>query len=456
MATGVERLFEQARLLSEKRGREMEAMMNRYKGFGKAGAGIGYGLARLFGAGSDEMLQAEREDAYAKEFLNSSSSRQQELITGATALAPTLSEKLRPYMERSQINEVMGGMNAKTMNDPQELMKASQALLEIPSGRDLGLKLFKASLERQKDLSGGGTDYINDVRFTTKNMGLNPDNPAHLLRGQEQYAANRGHGISKPAGEALIENLTEGRKTSKKLVESINSANRAMKLIDTGNLNMGSFANTRQGAARFFKYLGVTDSESPVLTDQFVAETANLVKDVLSSGDFGAGSGLSDADREYAAKLSGGDIKMEPAAAYRILQIRAKANQAKVRQYNAGVMGGEGQDSFYTEDFWRRSGLNKGAYPVEAPSVYQRPIARMDNWELQSIYGLPTTVTKDSLVKDETGNYYYSDGGAYINVETKEPYVAPEPTTPQVVPLKETIDTTDQIIDTTETEYTPF
>jgi hypothetical protein len=25
-----------------------------------------------------------------------------------------------------------------------------------------------------------------------------------------------------------------------------------------------------------------------------------------------------------------------------------------------------------------------------------------------------------------------------------------------VVPLKETIDTTDQIIDTTETEYTPF
>jgi hypothetical protein len=80
----------------------------------------------------------------------------------------------------------------------------------------------------------------------------------------------------------------------------------------------------------------------------------------------------------------------------------------------------------------------------------------MDNWELQSIYGLPTTVTKDSLVKDETGNYYYSDGGAYINVETKEPYVAPEPTTPQVVPLKETIDTTDQIIDTTETEYTPF
>jgi hypothetical protein len=454
MATGIERLFEQTRLLTEQRNREMEAMLNRYKGIGKAGAGIGYGLARLFGAGADEMQQAEREDAYAKQFLESDTARQQELMTGATALSPTLSEKLRPYMERGQINEVVGGMTPDKMLDSKELMRASQDLMAIPSGRDLGLKFFEAALKREKDLGGGGgTDYIQDIRFTTKAMGGDPDNPNDLMRGMEQHAAYKGHGISKPAGEALIENLNEGRKDSKKLAESINTANRAMKLIDTGDLNMGSFANTRQGTAKFLNYIGVTSSESPALTDQFVAETANLVKDVLSSGDFGAGSGLSDADREYAAKLSGGDIKMEPAAAYRILQIRAKANQAKINQYNAGVMGGTDKQSFYSDDFWNRSGLNKAAYPVQAPSVYQRPVERMDNWELQSTYGLPSTVTKKDLVKDPQGNYYYNDGGAYLNVETKEPYAEPRP---QPVPLKETVDNTGLIIDETETEFTPF
>lgn len=422
MATGTERLFQQARLLSEKRAREMEAVMNRYKGFGKAGAGIGYGLARLFGAGSEEMERAETEDAMARQFLNVNSTLQQELMTDVTSQSPALAEQLRPYMERNQINETVANVD---LQDPKNMMAAASDLLAIPSGRDLGLKMFEASIKRQKELAGGsGTDYINNVRFTTAAMGGNPDNPADLRAGAEQLAQYKGHGIGKDAGKLLIDNLGEGKKERKTMAESMRTANRAMKLIDSGQLNMGSFANTRQGFAKFFNMLGLTSSESPALTDQFVAETASLVKDVLASGDFGAGSGLSDADREYAAKLAGGDIKMEPAAAYRILQIRARANQAKLNQWNAEV-GGNNPDviSPYSDDFFRRSGLVRDSFIVDVPTVYQRPVERMDSYELQSVYGVPAGVTVKDIVKDAEGNLYFpSTDGVYLNLETKEPY----------------------------------
>lgn len=422
MATGVDRLFQQARLLTAQRNREMEAVMNRYKGIGKAGAGIGYGLARLFGAGADEMQQAEREDAYAAQFLQADSARQQELMTGATALSPALSENLRPYMERNQINETVANVD---LTDPKNMMAAASDLLAIPSGRDLGLKMFEASIKKQKELAGGsGTDYINNVRFTTAAMGGNPDNPQDLQRGAEQLAQYKGHGIGKDAGKLLIDNLGEGKKEKRTMAESMRTANRAMKLIDSGKVNMGSFANTRQGFSKFFNMLGITSSESPALTDQFVAETASLVKDVLASGDFGAGSGLSDADREYAAKLAGGDIKMEPQAAYRILQIRARANQAKLNQWNAEVTGGNPDVvSPYSDDFFSRSGLNRESFKVDVPEVFQRPIERMDTYELQSTYGVPAGVTTKDIVKDAQGNLYFpSTDGVYLNIETKEPY----------------------------------
>lgn len=422
MATGVDRLFQQARLLTEQRNREMNAVMNRYKGFGKAGAGIGYGLARLFGAGSEEMERAETEDAMARQFLNVNPTLQQELMTSVTSQSPALAEQLRPYMERNQINETVANID---LADPKNMMAAASDLMDIPSGRDLGLKLLEASIKRQKALAGGtGTDYINNVRFTTMAMGGNPDNPNDLRAGAEQFAQYKGHGIGKDAGKLLIDNLGEGKKEKRTMAESMRTANRAMKLIDSGKVNMGSFANTRQGFSKFFNMLGITSSESPALTDQFVAETASLVKDVLASGDFGAGSGLSDADREYAAKLAGGDIKMEPQAAYRILQIRARANQAKLNQWNAEVTGSDPDVvSPYSDDFFRRSGLNRQSFKVDVPEVFQRPVERMDTYELQSVYGVPAGVTVKDIVKDAQGNLYFpSTDGVYLNLETKEPY----------------------------------
>jgi hypothetical protein len=43
---------------------------------------------------------------------------------------------------------------------------------------------------------------------------------------------------------------------------------------------------------------------------------------------FGSGSGISNADREYAEKMAGGQIKLDEASIKRILDIGERANAA--------------------------------------------------------------------------------------------------------------------------------
>jgi hypothetical protein len=61
--------------------------------------------------------------------------------------------------------------------------------------------------------------------------------------------------------------------------------------------------------------------------------TAKLIK------QFGAGTGLSDADREYATKIAGGSIKLDDKAIRRILDINDRAARNVINSHNKKVEG---------------------------------------------------------------------------------------------------------------------
>ena len=427
MATGIDRLFQQARLLSEQRGREMEAAMNRYKGIGKAGFGVGYGLARLFGAGADEMQQAEREDAYAAQFLQADTARQQELMTGATALSPALGENLRPYMERNQANEILAQLDAapeaeKTLS----IAEAGNKLLAIPSQRDLGIKLLNLAVNQEKaSKSGSGTEYINNVRFITESMGGDPDNPNDLMLGARQFSNLKGHGTFKDTNKFYLENLDKGREDSEAEISAINTANDALRLLEDDNeVIMGFMPETRMGFAKMMNYLGLTDGESIAKTKQYLATTAKLVAKEIKN--FGAGTGLSDADRKFAQDMTGANAELTPEAARRILMLGVRANQRRLKRRQENILGSEDRPSQFSEEFWRENKINKDAYIYDIPEMYQRPVEKMGNYELQTIFGLPETVTKDMVKrnKQDGGYYYKNDQGVWTNLETGQPFKA--------------------------------
>jgi hypothetical protein len=98
--------------------------------------------------------------------------------------------------------------------------------------------------------------------------------------------------------------------------------------------------------------LGI-DSTDPALqnTEAYIALAAPRVAEIIKN--FGAGTGLSDADREFANKAAAGDIAMTAASLQRILKILKKAGENKIALYNKTV---------------KEMGVTPGAYGFVLPS----------------------------------------------------------------------------------------
>ena len=78
------------------------------------------------------------------------------------------------------------------------------------------------------------------------------------------------------------------------------------------------------------------DTENAVAnTEVFIANSGNLVAEVIKN--FGAGTGLSDADREFAKGIVGGTVALNEASLKRLIKIQARASMRKIRMHNKNI-----------------------------------------------------------------------------------------------------------------------
>lgn len=107
-------------------------------------------------------------------------------------------------------------------------------------------------------------------------------------------------------------------------------------LLDKGMLTgVGAnfFTTLNQGLSQAGIDFGYADAaqNSQAYGALMAANTAKIIK------QFGAGTGLSDADREYALKAAAGDIKMDENAIRKILTINNRAAQNAITKHNKMV-----------------------------------------------------------------------------------------------------------------------
>jgi len=117
-------------------------------------------------------------------------------------------------------------------------------------------------------------------------------------------------------------------------------------------------------------------------TETFLATQARQVASILASKAFGSGSSITDNDREYAAKIAGGDIKLDEASLRRLVDINERAARWEFDRYNDSVKTFDPEKRF---DFLRvpdpvpltLPGTSKGTPPVApagaAPSAAGSP-----------------------------------------------------------------------------------
>ena len=172
---------------------------------------------------------------------------------------------------------------------------------------------------------------------------LTPEEEAQKLRIARAGAAN----VNLPAQEKAFE--TElGKEQAGDLIKSRAAARDAASIIDTvrtGRDIMKSGMITGAGAEflvnlnQGLKTVGIDAgyADAAANSQAFAANMANNVGKLIKQ--FGAGTGLSNADREYAEKMAGSKITLDAKAIDRILDINERASRNVITRHNKDVKG---------------------------------------------------------------------------------------------------------------------
>lgn len=131
--------------------------------------------------------------------------------------------------------------------------------------------------------------------------------------------------------------LLEGQKAAEDSVQIINTVREGRKILDSGIIT-GFGADFRTGMGMALQSAGIDyGGDAPANTQAFVSNMANNVGRVIKQ--FGSGTGLSDADREYASKIAGGSVNLDERAIRRIFDIQEKQARWVIRNHNTKSKG---------------------------------------------------------------------------------------------------------------------
>jgi hypothetical protein len=147
------------------------------------------------------------------------------------------------------------------------------------------------------------------------------------------YPATAENAFAKELGGLNAKSFVEEGTAARSAADSLKSSEDARMLLDSGVVTgIGSGYILNLGKA--LQKVGFHESDDAIAnTEAFVATRAQEVGRIIQL--FGAGTGLSDADREFAKKAAAGDIELNEASIRRILDINDRAARNIIKNYNA-------------------------------------------------------------------------------------------------------------------------
>ena len=141
-----------------------------------------------------------------------------------------------------------------------------------------------------------------------------------------------GNAFSKEFGKRNAQQFFERRAAAQEAAKGLPGIAEARELVESGIIS-GTAADFRVGLGKALQTIGFNEGDTDIArTEAFVAVQAQQVAKIIQQ--FGAGTGLSDADREFAIKAAGGDISMTELAIRRILDINERASRRILDTFN--------------------------------------------------------------------------------------------------------------------------
>ncbi len=334
----------------------------RMNGFEQAKFGIGQGAAGLTraGAGMLGMVDPLQEEAKMREGVMG--------MGGDLTTSQGLKAKAMQFAQAGDQRTAMKLVIAARQMEAQE----QKAALE---SRDMKRKEFAAlpelekyaiAMARRSGLKEGSPefdDFVSTWMYEQKEKAEKKDKmpnsfqewelagkPGEGKTDQEKYAnwlmtGKRASGskvevklpaqeneFEKELGKGQAKELVEGRKLADDAVQMLQTNKIGRQILDKGMVT-GFGANAIVSIGQALRQAGINfGGDATANAQAYVAVMAQNVGKLIKQ--FGAGTGLSDADREYATKMAGGLITVDEAAIRKVLDINDRAARNVIALHN--------------------------------------------------------------------------------------------------------------------------
>jgi hypothetical protein len=198
--------------------------------------------------------------------------------------------------------------------------------------------IFQQMLQQRfAPTSPKGTDDIREYQFARSQgfQGSLQDWLNMTKKPLAQITNQMGKDFTGELGKGMAESVVKDFEKMSDMRAGLDNISKQRDLLDAG-MKTGVLANFKLGFGKVLQEAGINFYPDEVAnTEAYLAATAKETANIIQ--EFGAGTGLSDADREYAEKAAAGKITMTEASLRKILEIREKASRNLLKRYNRKV-----------------------------------------------------------------------------------------------------------------------
>lgn len=234
------------------------------------------------------------------------------------------------------------------------------------SARELGISSDVIENSSVRSVAAALT-YLNETGDTAGAVGLLEDKPTTSTTVINQ-AERQESKFKEKLGQEDAKNFVEINNAASTSVDSIATIERMQKMLDSeGGIYTGTLANVQMGLSKAMNLVGMSNEEKVARTEAFLTQGARETLNILGSGVVGAGTGISDKDREFIEKVVGGNITLSEQGIRDILRINKTVSMDALKNYNEKV---DEYNERYNESLPKKYFVGQRATVNGEPFVY--------------------------------------------------------------------------------------
>lgn len=155
-------------------------------------------------------------------------------------------------------------------------------------------------------------------------------------KARQKGQAELGPQMEKEAFGKIVERVDKGYEGANAAADAIRSTNDLRTQLDSkSGIFTGQWADNKLAMAKVSSFFGKDLDPRVTNTETFKAVVGQQVASLVKN--FGSGTSITNADRDYAEKMAAGDIKVDETSIRRVLDILEKGNRGKIDRHNSMV-----------------------------------------------------------------------------------------------------------------------